>query len=182
MKFWYRSICTATIVSVLVIKVAEVLGPYKSLPHSRNYSVLALYFLRCISSKTGLCKPRHTEVLHSNYCFKKYLVLQQCSGWCRRIFSHSGFWVLDLLPRSVQTLLLVYPAKGRFFQPLFCHYRTPFLQSSADLFHEINVKCFNVSRRPCHFKMQCTDIVGKFSFSLAWTSEDFELRLQTISA
>lgn len=26
--------------------------------------------------------------------------------------------------------------------------------------------------------MQSADVVGKFSFSLAWTSEDFELRLQ----
>lgn len=101
-------------------------GPYKSPPHSANYSVLALYFLRCVSSKTGLCEPRQTEALNSNYCFEKYLVLQQCSGWCRRIFSRCGLWVLDLLPQSVRTLLLIYCAKGRFLQPLFCHCRAPF--------------------------------------------------------
>lgn len=65
------SICTAAITSVLGIKVAEILGPYKSPPRSRSYSVLALYFLRCVSSKTGRCKPGQTEVFCSNYCFKR---------------------------------------------------------------------------------------------------------------
>ena len=108
------TVCTATITSVLAIEAAEILGPYTSPPHS---SVLALYFLRCISSKTGLCKLRQTPAFHNHYCFKKYLVLQQSSGWCRRIFSHGGLWALDSLPQPVQTLLLVYSAAGRFSSP-----------------------------------------------------------------
>lgn len=122
-NFWY--LCTATTALVLVIQVAEILGPYKSPPHSGNYSVLALYFLRCIASQTGLCEPRQTDALNSNYCFEKYLILQQYSGWCRGIFSRCGLWVLDSLPQLVPTLLLVFSAKGRFLQPLFCHCRIP---------------------------------------------------------
>lgn len=167
---------------MLVIKVAEILGPYKSPPHSRNYSVLALYFLRCISSKTRLCEPRQTEVLHSNCCFKKYLVLQQCSDWCRRIFSHSGFWVLGLLPQSVQTLLLVYSAKGRFFQPLFCHYRTPFckvvLTYSMRLTSSVSMFLEGLAVSKCSL---LTLLEGSL-FLLHGLQRIFELRLQTISA
>lgn len=108
---------------MLVIKVSKILGPYKSPPHSRNYSVNS--FLRHIPSKTGITEPRQTEFFHSNYCVKKHLVLQQCSGWCRRMLSHSGLWVLDLGRRSGQALVLVCSAKDRTFQPQFCYCRIP---------------------------------------------------------
>lgn len=170
------SICTAAITSVLGLKVAEILGPYKSPPRSRNYSALALYFLRCISSKTVWCKPGQTEVFCSNYCFKRV----SCSPavfWLMQELILSQWFVSVGLTASVRA-----NSAPRLLWWRLLPRQDPFLQSSAVLFHEINFKCFNVSWKSCCFKMQSADAVGKFSFSLAWASEDFELGLQTVSA